>query len=419
MPAARLRRHRRLLALCALSALLHGLVLRWIAAHAPAPATPRAPLADGLVLRLAPAGPAAPAPADAPHAADPRMPTAAPARAADAVPAPDAVASATRAPAQQQQQQQAIPLDTGDTAAPAGASAGAIPDGSLPDGSLPAGALPAGGAGASGPADQADPAGPVPGRYRVRMPPPVLLTYARTRQAPAMPDRRLADARIDWRSDGRRYALSVDGVLGRLDSSGASGDAGMLPRRAVERRDGRELVTQFTEDGRVLLPGNGAGAADSLGVLDRATLPLQLAAIGLGEPDQIEHALGRPIEVVVAGTDAVTRMRFEVAGLESVATALGALPAWRLVQQAAPGQARLEVWLAPERGWLPVQLRVTQGGVADTQTLQMLQMLQVPAAPAGDAPGGAAASDAAAGAAGAADRNAQEPVPVDRARRRY
>lgn len=382
MPAALLRRHRRLLVLCTLSALLHGLALRWIAAHAPAPASPHTPVAERLVLRLAPAGPSAMMDA----APSPAPPAPARARATGAAAAPDGDGGAPEpatAAAQSPPQQQPIPLDTGDTAAPAGtgpappgASAGAIQDGTLP-----------GDAGAEA-ADPASPTTLVPGRYRVRMPPPALLTYARTYQTPAMPARRLADASIDWRSDGQRYALRMDGVLGRLESHGAGGDAGMLPRRAVERRSDRELVTEFTEDGRVLLPENGAGAADSLGVLDRASLALQLAAIGLGQPDQIEHAPGRPIELLVAGAAGVTLMRFEVSGLETLATGLGPLPAWRLVERAAPGQARLEVWLAPQRGWLPVQLRVTAGdGATDTQTLQALGA--PPPAMAGGADGAA------------------------------
>jgi len=226
----------------------------------------------------------------------------------------------------------------------------------------------------------------MPGRYRVRMPDAVLLTYTQTRQGAAnAAPQVLPDARIDWRSDGDRYALTVDGVLGRLSSRGASGDAGVRPRSAAEERDGATLETEFA-DGEVHFRASGRSLPDSTGSQDRASLLMQLAGIGLGEPDQIQGQMPGQgtLDVVVAGSRDAAIERFTVVGIETLATPLGALEAWHLAQQAAPGQARLEVWLAPARGWLPVQLRLTgSDGSAATQTIRAIapQPAAVPADP--------------------------------------
>jgi hypothetical protein len=62
--------------------------------------------------------------------------------------------------------------------------------------------------------------------------------------------------------------------------------------------------------------------------------------------------------------------RYLVMGPEQVATGLGELAAWRLAQVAPPGRERLELWLAPDKDWLPVQLRLTRpDGSVLTQTV--------------------------------------------------
>jgi len=357
--SAQLRRHRRLLALCGLSALVHLALLDWFAgaggaARAPAPATP-AP--EDLVLRLMPAPAARRAEAGAGTNAAAAQPPA-PARAqAQPMPQPQLtpLPSTTPAPAPV-----ATAAAQAPAAAPVTASGQPLPQ-AAPD------------AGADAPVQ-------MPGRYRVRMPDAVLLTYVQTRQTafPGAPQR-LPDAHLDWRSDGERYALTVDGVLGRLSSRGGSGDAGVRPRSAAEERDGRQSVTEFA-DGAVRFGDSGRSLPDSTGIQDRASLLMQLAGIGLGEPDQVQAQ--ESVDVVVAGALEATVERFQVIGRETLATPLGAIEAWHLAQRAAPGRPRLEVWLAPGRGWLPVQLRLTGvDGAAATQTVSAI------AAPAGAPPG--------------------------------
>ena len=339
-----LRRHRRLLALCGVSALVHLALLEWFSATSLGTAPlPRGEIAaEDLVLRLAPAAVARREDGrrEEPADAAPAQPSPAPAT-APSKPAQDEPAPATPVV-------QARELASTDAATPA-----------TPEGQQSADA-----------ASDAAPPVQMPGRYRVRMPDAVLLTYTQTRRKPSGAPQRLPDAHIAWRSDGERYALKMDGVLGRLSSHGGSADAGVRPRSASEEREGRLLPTEFA-DGEVRFGASGSAVPDSVGIQDRASLLMQLAGIGLGDPEQIvAQAQGHgTVDVVVAGTLDATIERFQVIGIETLATPLGAIAAWHLALVAAPGRPRLEVWLAPERGWLPLQLRLTGAdGSAATQT---------------------------------------------------
>jgi hypothetical protein len=296
-------RHRRLLALCGLSAAAHLLVLEVVVRRDAVPAS-APPVGEALRLRLVQAAPAA-GPAEA------RQPATPPALQAGA-------------------RREARPRAARKSAAASEAPAPAAVSVTAP------------------PASAGAPLLQMPSRYRVRMPDPVRLSYALTRQESNAAPAAAGDATIDWRSDGEHYSLAVDGVLGRLSSEGGSGDAGIAP--------------------------NGAGVPDAVGAQDRASVLMQLVGIGLAEPDQIAGQAGDELRIVVAGADGAEIARYQVMGQEEVATALGDLKAWRLAQVTPAGQDRLELWLAPAEGWLPVQLRLTRpdGSVA-TQTVTRIE----------------------------------------------
>lgn len=220
----------------------------------------------------------------------------------------------------------------------------------------------------------------MPGRYRVRFPPSVLLTYDVTRSSAGGLSAAAGTAQLTWRTDGARYELDVDGAPGRLHSEGTGSDAGIAPRRASEEAGGVTLVTEFDGDGhRVLFRAAGTEAPDYVGVQDRASLLMQLAGIGLADPDQMTDT----VEVVVAGARDLRVARFQVLGQEDVATAAGAVAAVHLAERAPPGQGRLDVWLAPQRGWLPVQIRIDDGATGVTQTLRTVAPAPDLPAPAG------------------------------------
>lgn len=315
--ATLLSRHRRLLVLCGLSACAHLLLLELAARRAPAP--PRLAMPEALALRLAPPLPAAP-------------------ERAQPAPLRQALAAAAPKEARQRAREAAVQRPS----------------------PLPAQAAVA--------QSQASEAAPVPllsaspGNYRTELPPPARLGY-RWQDAPAGE----APAYLDWRRDGSGYRLELDGVLGRLSSEGVSGDTGIEPARASETRAGRTAATSFdARTGQIAFETGGASAPATLGVQDRASVLVQLAAIGRAAPAQFPDA----VRIAVAGAAAVQVEEYQLIGEENVETGIGTLAAWHLAQLAAPGQPRLELWLAPSQDWLPVQLRLTRAdGSASTQVL--------------------------------------------------
>jgi hypothetical protein len=326
-----LARHRRLLALGGLSLLVHVLVLEWIAVRIQPPARP--PFAHGLAVRLRPAAALRAAAPPAPAVATPLTPAAAP---------PPATRPASDAPA----------------VAPAPAAPGPAPAPARADSVIAAD-------------EQAQASGP----YRIVMPPAGLLTYDQTSSRPGQPDTALGQARIAWQTEGDNYWLRIDGVLGKLASEGAGSAAGIAPRAALEERgDGARVLTRF-DARQIVFDLAGRSLPAAAGVQDRASVLMQLAGMGLAEPDQISGV----IDIVVAGAADAAVARFQVRGREDVATGLGPTAAWHLVELVAPGEPRLELWLAPERSWYPVQLRVTAAdGSASTQVLA-----RIDAAPSG------------------------------------
>jgi hypothetical protein len=331
-----LSRNRRFLVLCAVSVALHGALLELAAHRRPGPLAPAmAPLA----LRLVDVAPHARGSAAAQHETEP-----APERQTTR-PAPDTAAAPVRSPAPSSRPRQAAsagPADAPPNAAPAPAQPAPVPGTRL--------------------------LMQMPGRYRVSLPPSARLRYELLLQGRPAPDQ---PAYLDWRSDGASYTLDVDGLTGRLSSRGMGGDAGIVPQEASETQGERALRTSFDpETGEVRFEAGGTGAQATIGMQDRASVLVQLAAIGRADPEQMQDE----IRIAVADAAAVGIRQYQVLGQEDVATGIGTLPAWHLAQTAAPGQARLELWLAPSQDWLPVQLRLTAAdGSVSTQVLTRVE----------------------------------------------
>ena len=111
----------------------------------------------------------------------------------------------------------------------------------------------------------------------------------------------------------------------------------------------------------------GRSAEDRPGSQDGATLLMQLAGIGLADPDQLQEA----VDIYVGRANGAAVERFLVVGREQLETPLGRMATLRL---ARAGRAPLELWLAAERGWLPVQLRTrAPDGSQRTQVVTVIE----------------------------------------------
>jgi hypothetical protein len=315
--SALLARHRRLLALGLLSLLLHLLALAWIERRLALPP----PSAGGTALAVRLAHVVAPKALKAPA-----QPEAAPAPSPEPRDDPPLLA-------------RSAPTSVARAEAPSEVVADVAPD-----------ALP----GQQGVAFRSR----MPARYRVTPPPSVRLRYTVTGAD---------DAALTWRSDGNRYDLQMDGILGQRSSSGTIDDAGVAPEQSTEEFGAGSVTTRFDRAAGTVQAGLDARAQPlAQGSQDGASLLAQLAGMGLADPSQIREVL----EFWVAGTNGARIERYRVLGPERIATGAGEMETVRLARIGEAGERRLEIWLAPTLSWMPVQLRTQEpDGAARTQTL--------------------------------------------------
>lgn len=335
-------RHRRLLALCAISAAVHLLAIDLLARSAPRTRRP-APQPSPLSVRLAAISQAAPLPSSAPASAT--MTNA---------PAPTAPPALTQ-PASATASQRAVAKPATDAQV-----AHAVTDAGAVAAQVQGWDIVADGDGSA--------AAHRPGYQVVQAPPAAVLSYAVQRGAPGQPGVAAGEARLDWRADESGYRLSMQGVMGELESRGQMTDAGFVPIEARGRTGGGQasLAAFDWSVSRVTFDGAGAGAAVTSDGQDRASMLMRLAGMGLAGAVQLNGI----VELLVAGSDGVAVVRFQRVGEDDIDSVLGKLATVHLVQVAPPGRSRLDVWLAPAHSWYPVQLRVTApDGSVSTQTV--------------------------------------------------
>jgi hypothetical protein len=353
--ASFLSTRRRMIAICALSALMHAAVIGWVGGQlGPREFAGDEPGPIVAVMLKAPAPPQAPKPAAQPEpAAPPKTPRRAPR------PAPEAFAE----PALETVAEAALPL---------------------PDLAPETLALPEL---AAAPEPQAEPQ-PEPQpepeagqRYRVSLPPSSRLSFDVARKDAKGAEYHGASEMV-WQPAGDSYRLSADIFLnvlitrvnvGRVSSEGALTEEGIVPRRMLEKRMGRaETATHFDPEGkRITFSRSERTVPLAPGAQDRASVPFQLA--GIARADSAQLAAG--VEIQVGSERDATRYSFVLAGEEEIDTPMGRLSTWRLVRAPRPGSysGRLDLWLAPQHGWLPVQIRTTEAnGAVTTQTIRTI-----------------------------------------------
>jgi len=155
-----------------------------------------------------------------------------------------------------------------------------------------------------------------------------------------------------------------------LTSEGRLAADGFAPVKMTEKRRGRAMTaTHFDWDNRKISFSASQKTAELMpGAQDKASVPLQLAAIARADPSQ----LAGDIDIQVGEERDATVYRFVVVGKEEIDTKLGKLQVVHLSRPPKEGsyRTRLDIWLAPARGWYPVQIRSTEAsGAVTTQTV--------------------------------------------------
>jgi len=176
-----------------------------------------------------------------------------------------------------------------------------------------------------------------------------------------------APGTIHWASEGDDYEMVVSVPLpfvgtytyashGRIDAFG------LAPARYTEKRGRRpEDVTTFDRTARRIgFTRTSATLALPDGAQDRFSMVMQLASLVRGDPDAYKPGVTRAF--YVADDDSGELWPIETIGDEPVRTAEGFVQARHFMRlpRREGDRRRIDVWLAPTLGWLPVRIMQTE-----------------------------------------------------------
>jgi hypothetical protein len=172
---------------------------------------------------------------------------------------------------------------------------------------------------------------------------------------------------IEWRVDAatKRYETrlrsTVFGIqLADITSSGTIRRFGLAPERFVQKTGTKApLAANLDWDQHIVTFSSRSYQRPATeGMQDRVSFMFQLMALGQNLPDAFRE--GTTVTMDVAGPGDIDAYHFTVVGTETVETAAGPIEAIKLDRpRMEPNFQRVEVWLAPERRYLPVGVRFT------------------------------------------------------------
>lgn len=349
----------RALALLAAAVMLAHLALLGLAPLAVGPHP--SPLASKFVTRTIVIPPPAPEPTAAPPPpAATQPPAPKPARPRPAVrPAP---AEPSPPPAESPEPDRTVPAEATAPSEPAPAEAASGAAAGDPSGAASAAA----GTTGSGAAGQAE--APVP----MHVPGSVQLAFAVTGQMGTAPMQGVF-GKLIWQQDGQQYdaQLSLSFLFKTIRSqrsSGVIGPGGIEPARFSEKRRS-EVASHFMRDqGQVVFSNNAPSVPLLPGAQDRLSVILQLGALMAGDPAR--YPPGAAFAIQTAGPSDADLWIFKVEQDEHLSLLAGEFNARKLTRNPRkPFDDKVELWIAPELGYLPVRIRLTQanGDFADFQ----------------------------------------------------
>ncbi|WP_322031882.1 DUF3108 domain-containing protein [Paraburkholderia sp. J76] len=172
---------------------------------------------------------------------------------------------------------------------------------------------------------------------------------------------------IHWSSDGQRYDMVVRVPLpfvGEFSwtSKGRVDAFGLAPDQYIEKRGHRPSdVTIFNRaDKQIVFTRTPNSLALPDGAQDRFSMVMQLASLVRGDPDAYKPGVTR--EFYVADNDSGETWPITTIGDETVSTDHGQVTARHFMRlpRREGDKRRIDVWLAPSLGWLPVRLVQTE-----------------------------------------------------------
>lgn len=198
----------------------------------------------------------------------------------------------------------------------------------------------------------------------VRLPPPARLEFEVTGQVKKFHYN--AKAELLWRHDGARYEArqEVKAFLIGSRSQTSRGQitaAGLQPERFGDKSRSEQAALFDFAQGKATFSANTPQAAIGAGAQDRLSVFIQLGALLAAAPER--YPAGTQITLTTVSARNADRWTFTVEGSETLDLPAGPTPALKL--QRLPrkeNDQKAELWLGTGLGYLPVRIRLTQGG---------------------------------------------------------
>ncbi len=170
---------------------------------------------------------------------------------------------------------------------------------------------------------------------------------------------------LSWKSNGGDYDLQIESTAFGLalltqKSVGSLDTMGLAPERYSDKRFNRsEQAAHFRRaQGLVQFSNNKPEAPIVPGIQDRLSVMLQIAGIIGGDPQRYEVV--NRIVVPVAGVDAVEEWEFSLDKALDITVPAANMRAVKLTRKPRKEfDQKLELWLAPQLGYLPIRIRQT------------------------------------------------------------
>jgi Protein of unknown function (DUF3108) len=180
-----------------------------------------------------------------------------------------------------------------------------------------------------------------------------------------------------WQSDGQTYSLKIEATMLLFtvlewSSEGKITEVGLSPVRFSEKRGFRsEQATHFRQEiGKIQFSNNKPEAILEGGAQDRLSVMLLLSSLLAGNPGQIQPS--SIIRIQVASTDLAETWDIRYEGQEEIMLPTGAMLAHKLTRNPRREfDRKLDLWLAPSLGYLPVRILLSSTSPSNEDTFDL------------------------------------------------
>lgn len=173
-----------------------------------------------------------------------------------------------------------------------------------------------------------------------------------------------AHSELLWKQDGQQYNAKLEisvFLLGSRSqtSTGHISSEGLAPTRFSDKARSEQAAHFERDKGIIVFSANTPNATLLPGAQDRLSVLLQLSALLAGAPARYPPATTIALQVV--GARDAEEWQFTVGETEVLKLPGGGVTGIKLTRNPRSAyDQKLELWLAPSMGYLPVRLRLSQ-----------------------------------------------------------